>query len=139
MTTRTLRRDGTGKFFALLWVSLRHALSERAALLARMAFLTIILLVFSRLWIVVIADGGLEGRSAIDFLWYLLITEWIMLSLPLVLPPTVTGYYLIVLLGRRGWLGDPLYGLTGWSIPFTWVACVIAASVMAFASESTSP
>ena len=60
--------------------------------------------------------------------------EWIdaLLNLPLVLPPTVTGYYLIVLLGRRGWLGEPLYSTTGWSIPFTWFACVIAAGVMAF-------
>ncbi len=52
--------------------------------------------------------------------------------LPLVLPPTVTGYYLIVLLGRRGWIGEPLFAATGLSIPFTWVACVFAAAVMAF-------
>ena len=51
--------------------------------------------------------------------------------LPLVLPPTVTGYYLIVLLGRRGWLGGPLYGLTGFSLPFTWYAAVVASAVMA--------
>ena len=47
------------------------------------------------------------------------------------LPPTVTGYYLIVLLGRRGWLGGPVYALTGWSVAFTWYAAVIAATVMA--------
>jgi molybdate transport system permease protein len=60
--------------------------------------------------------------------------EWVdaLLNLPLVLPPTVTGYYLIVLLGRQGWLGEPLYAATGWSIPFTWLACVVAAGVMAF-------
>jgi len=60
--------------------------------------------------------------------------EWVdaLLHLPLVLPPTVTGYYLIVLLGRRGLLGEALFSLGGVSIPFTWVACVIAASVMAF-------
>ena len=50
---------------------------------------------------------------------------------PLVLPPTVTGYYLIVLLGRRGWLGAPLFALTGWSIAFTWWAAVVAATIMA--------
>jgi len=55
-----------------------------------------------------------------------------LLNLPLVLPPTVTGYYLLVLLGRGGLLGRPLYESTGLSIPFTWVACVLAASVMAF-------
>jgi molybdate transport system permease protein len=55
----------------------------------------------------------------------------LLVTLPLVLPPTVTGYYLIVLLGRRGWLGAPLYQLTGWSVVFTWYAAVIAAAVMA--------
>jgi molybdate transport system permease protein len=52
-------------------------------------------------------------------------------TLPLVLPPTVTGYYLIVLLGRRGWLGAPIYEATGWTIAFTWYAAVVAATVMA--------
>lgn len=54
-----------------------------------------------------------------------------LLTLPLVLPPTVTGYYLIVLLGRRGLVGSYLYEWTGWTITFTPVAGVIAASVMA--------
>jgi molybdate transport system permease protein len=52
-------------------------------------------------------------------------------TLPLVLPPTVTGYYLILLLGRSGVLGGPLYALTGWSVPFTWLAAAIASAVMA--------
>jgi molybdate transport system permease protein len=54
-----------------------------------------------------------------------------VLTLPMVLPPTVTGYYLILLLGRRGLIGHPLYQLTGWSIAFTWFAAVIAATVIA--------
>ncbi len=54
-----------------------------------------------------------------------------VLTLPMVLPPTVTGYYLILLLGRRGLLGKPLYHLTGWSISFTWIAAVIATTVVA--------
>ena len=61
------------------------------------------------------------GRGAVD----------VLVTLPLVLPPTVTGYYLIVLLGRRGVLGAPLYEATGWSVVFTWYAAVIAATVMA--------
>ena len=36
-----------------------------------------------------------------------------------------------MLLGRRGWLGAPLYELTGWTVAFTWYAAVIAATVMA--------
>jgi molybdate transport system permease protein len=54
-----------------------------------------------------------------------------ILTLPLILPPTVTGYYLIMLLGRRGLLGQYIYKLTGWTVTFTWQAAVIAASVIA--------
>jgi molybdate transport system permease protein len=68
-----------------------------------------------------LARRAFRGRALID----------LIVTLPLVLPPTVTGYYLIVLLGRRGWLGGPVYALTGWSVAFTWYAAVIAATVMA--------
>jgi molybdate transport system permease protein len=54
-----------------------------------------------------------------------------VLTLPMVLPPTVTGYYLILVLGRRGLLGGPLYALTGWAVTFTWMAAVIASSIVA--------
>lgn len=52
-------------------------------------------------------------------------------TLPLVLPPTVSGYYLIVLLGRHGLIGETIYKLTGWTVAFTWQAAVIAATVLA--------
>ena len=52
-------------------------------------------------------------------------------TLPLVLPPTVSGYYLIVLLGRHGLIGEPISKLTGWTVAFTWQAAVIAATVLA--------
>ena len=68
-----------------------------------------------------LARRSFRGRALVD----------LVVTLPLVLPPTVTGYYLIVLLGRRGWLGGPVYALTGWSVAFTWYAAVIAATVMA--------
>src|SRR5262249_12861299 len=54
-----------------------------------------------------------------------------LFTLPLVLPPTVSGFYLIVLLGRHGLIGESIYNLTGWSIAFTWQAAVIAATVLA--------
>ncbi len=54
-----------------------------------------------------------------------------VLTLPLVLPPTVTGFYLLVLLGRNGLIGSYLFNLTGWQITFTWYAAVVAAAVMA--------
>jgi molybdate transport system permease protein len=69
----------------------------------------------------VLARRRFRGRALVDLL----------VTLPLILPPTVTGYYLIVLLGRRGWLGAPVYAATGWSIAFTWYAAVVAATVMA--------
>src|SRR4029450_3054334 len=59
-----------------------------------------------------LARRTFRGRALVDLL----------VTLPLVLPPTVTGYYLIVLLGRRGWLGGPVYALSGWSVAFTWDA-----------------
>ena len=54
-----------------------------------------------------------------------------IITLPMVLPPTVTGYYLILLLGRRGLLGRYIFALTGWTVAFTWEAAAIAAGVMA--------
>lgn len=54
----------------------------------------------------------------------------VFLTLPLVLPPTVTGYYLIRILGRNGFLGGPLYEWTGWNVTFTWWAAILASTVV---------
>ena len=54
-----------------------------------------------------------------------------LLTLPLVLPPTVLGYYLLVLLGRHGVLGAWLDTL-GIQLVFTWQGAVIASMVVAF-------
>ncbi|WDD92857.1 molybdate ABC transporter permease subunit [Burkholderia sp. FERM BP-3421] len=54
-----------------------------------------------------------------------------LLTLPLVLPPTVLGYYLLVLLGRRGVIGAWLDQL-GIQLVFTWQGAVIASMVVAF-------
>lgn len=54
-----------------------------------------------------------------------------VLTLPMVLPPTVTGYYLLVLFGRRGWLGSWLQS-HGIELVFTWQGAVVAAAVVAF-------
>jgi molybdate transport system permease protein len=92
------------------------ALSLRVAVLATLANAAVgIPLAY------LLARRRFAGKAIVDLL----------VTLPLVLPPTVTGYYLIVLLGRRGWLGAPLYAATGWSVAFTWYAAVIAATVMA--------
>ncbi len=55
-----------------------------------------------------------------------------LFMLPLVMPPTVIGYYLVVLLGRNGILGKPLFDLTGWTPMFSWWGAVIASAVVAF-------
>ncbi|HVE10756.1 MAG TPA: molybdate ABC transporter permease subunit [Paraburkholderia sp.] len=54
-----------------------------------------------------------------------------LLTLPLVMPPTVLGYYLLVLLGRRGMVGGWLDRL-GIELVFTWQGAVIASMVVAF-------
>jgi molybdate transport system permease protein len=69
---------------------------------------------------ILLAKYQFRGKELLDAL----------LTLPLVLPPTVTGYYLLVLLGRRGLIGGYLYDLTGWSFVFTWEGAVVAAVVV---------
>jgi len=51
-------------------------------------------------------------------------------TLPLVLPPTVLGYYLIVVIGRQGWLGRWLQETWGIALIFTWQGAVLAAAVV---------
>jgi molybdate transport system permease protein len=93
-----------------LWLSLRVSLLA-TALNALLGVPLAYVLAKRRFW----------GRTGLD----------VLVTLPLVLPPTVTGYYLIVLFGRRGWVGGPLYELTGWTLAFTWYAAVLAATIMA--------
>jgi molybdate transport system permease protein len=54
-----------------------------------------------------------------------------VLILPLVLPPTVVGFFLLLLFGRRSWIGHAL-AQAGIAIAFSWPATVIAAAVVAF-------
>jgi molybdate transport system permease protein len=69
----------------------------------------------------VLARRRFPGRDLLDAL----------VVLPLVLPPTVLGYYLLVLISRRGPLGGWLEGL-GVELAFTWRAAVLAAWVGSF-------
>ncbi len=55
-----------------------------------------------------------------------------ILTLPMVMPPTVLGYYLLVLLGRQGWIGRNLQDWFGINLIFTWQGAVIAAAIVAF-------
>lgn len=69
-----------------------------------------------------LARVNFPGRDLLDTL----------LTLPMVMPPTVLGYYLLVVLGRRGWLGSWLQETFGINLIFTWQGAVIAATIVAF-------
>ena len=97
-----------------IWFSLR--LSLQVALLATL-FIVVVGIAVGYL----LARKNFWGRELVDILF----------TLPLVLPPTVTGYYLIILFGRNGLLGKTLYSWTGWSLMFTWYAAVLASFVVA--------
>jgi len=67
----------------------------------------------------VLARKNFVGRELLDA----------AITLPLVLPPTVLGYYLLVVLGNRSPIGRAFENLTGLQIVFTWGGAVIAAAV----------
>jgi len=69
-----------------------------------------------------LARRAFPGKSLVDGI----------IHLPLVVPPVVVGYALLVLLGRRGPVGGWLYDTFGVTIAFTWKGAAIAAAVMAF-------
>jgi molybdate transport system permease protein len=53
-------------------------------------------------------------------------------TLPLVLPPTVVGYFLVVLLGAQGWIGKFLDQVLGVRLIFDWKGAVVAAVIVSF-------
>ena len=55
-----------------------------------------------------------------------------LVHLPLVTPPVVVGYLLLIVLGRNGWLGRLLYDWFGVTFTFSWKGAAVAAAVMAF-------
>lgn len=55
-----------------------------------------------------------------------------LIHVPLVLPPVVVGYLLLLLLGRKGPLGGWLYETFGATVAFTWQGAAVASAVMAF-------
>ncbi|HEY6918054.1 MAG TPA: molybdate ABC transporter permease subunit [Tabrizicola sp.] len=55
-----------------------------------------------------------------------------IVHLPLILPPVVTGYLLLLAFGRQGWVGAPLWDWFGVTVAFRWTGAALAAGVMAF-------
>jgi molybdate transport system permease protein len=91
-----------------LWLSLRVALLATAFSLAVGVWIAYLL-----------ANRRFRGKEVVDA----------AVTLPLVLPPTVLGYYLLVLLSRESALGRLFESITGGPLVFTWKAAVLAAMV----------
>ena len=97
--------------WSALWLSLKVA-----------GWATAINLVLGVAFGALLARRRFPGRELLDTVF----------TLPLVLPPTVLGYYLLVLVGRNGPLGAWLQDSFGINLVFTWQAAVIAAAVASF-------
>jgi molybdate transport system permease protein len=68
-----------------------------------------------------LANRDFPGKNLIDA----------VATLPLALPPTVLGYYLLVVIGRSSWIGRAWEAVTGSPLVFTWRAAVIASTLHA--------
>jgi molybdate transport system permease protein len=89
-----------------LWLSLR------------VAFLSTALALAGGLWIAyILANREFRGKEILSA----------AVALPLVLPPTVLGYYLLVVIGRASPIGKVWESVFGSPLVFTWKAAVIAA------------
>lgn len=69
-----------------------------------------------------LARGRFWGKSLLDA----------VVHLPLILPPVVTGYLLLIWFGRRGPVGQILYDWFGIVLSFRWTGAVLACAVMGF-------
>ncbi len=69
----------------------------------------------------VLANRNFRGKNLLDA----------VVTLPLVLPPTVLGYYLLVSIGRNAWPGQIYEKLAGQPLVFTWQAAVLASTLHA--------
>jgi len=100
----------------------------------------------SDVWQIVSLSLRVAGIAIIVALPVAFIVAWILarfnfpgkslaqaiVTMPLVLPPVVTGYLLLILFGARGALGAPLQEWFGLSFSFRWTGAALAAGVMAF-------
>jgi molybdate transport system permease protein len=93
-----------------LWLSLEVAATATAISLLLGIWLA---------WL--LANKQFAGKDVLDALT----------TLPLALPPTVLGYYLLIVIGRPTWIGRAWEALTGSPLVFTWKAAVIASTLHA--------
>ncbi|SHH93312.1 molybdate transport system permease protein [Marivita hallyeonensis] len=83
---------------------------------------TLVSLPFGVICAMALARGQFIGRDVLNWL----------VHLPLVLPPVVTGYLLLLSFGRRGPVGGFLYDTFGVTFAFQWTGAALAAAIMAF-------
>ncbi len=83
---------------------------------------TLLSLPFGLLCALALARGRFIGRDVLNWL----------VHLPLVLPPVVTGYLLLLGFGRQGPIGSVLDDIFGITLAFQWTGAALAASIMAF-------
>jgi molybdate transport system permease protein len=83
---------------------------------------TVLSLPFGLLCALALARGRFFGRDVLNW----------MVHLPLVLPPVVTGYLLLLTFGRQGPVGSLLDDYLGVTLAFQWTGAALAASIMAF-------
>jgi len=98
-------------FLAPVWLSVKISVVT-----------SIIVFILATLAAKAMANRKFPGRSLVET----------VLLLPLVLPPTVVGFVLLIILGRRSWIGKLYEQWTDQTILFTWGAAVIAAVVVSF-------
>jgi molybdate transport system permease protein len=97
--------------------------AEALNLSLRVATVSVLIsLPFGLIMALLLARGRFPGKVFLDGL----------VHLPLVLPPVVVGYILLVLLGREGPLGRLLEQWFGLTVAFTWKGAAVASAVMAF-------
>jgi molybdate transport system permease protein len=110
LSIRDFMLELTPADYQAIWLSAKVAIAATVLSLP-FGYAVACLLVFCRLRAKVVIDG--------------------VVNLPLVLPPVVVGYLLLILLGERGWLGGLL---KSWDIRiiFTWKAAVLASMIVGF-------
>lgn len=106
-----LNNIGSAEFWAPIQLSIKVALLS-----------SVFIIIFGTLTGRLMARVSFRGKAAVETL----------IMLPLVLPPTVVGFLLIVIFGRNSWIGQGIEQLFEQPVIFTWWAAVIASLVVAF-------
>lgn len=99
------------EFFTPVWLSVKISVIT-----------SIIVFVLATIAAKAMAGRKFPGRSLVET----------VLLLPLVLPPTVVGFVLLIILGRQSWIGRLYEQFTEQTLLFTWGAAVIAAVIVSF-------